>query len=283
MRRVVVTGLGAVTPLGASAQKSWTEALQSRSGISIFQHPDNKNIQQWPVRIAGEVNDFSVDDWVPKKDQKKMGRFIHLAIAAAKQAVESSNLNFENETEQVRNNTEVIIGVGMGALPIIEANAQRMMTDSPRISPFFVPSIIANSASGYISIQWGLKGPNFSTVSACASSAHAIGTSWSHIREGACDLAITGGAESVLSALSFYGFHAMRALSTRNEEPQKASRPWDKDRDGFVLSEGAAVLILEEEQRAKKKRSSYLCRIDWLRYLLRRLPYCCTGTRGQGS
>lgn len=252
MRRVVVTGLGALTPLGASVQKSWSEAIQSHSGIASFQATDSKVAQPWPVQIAGEVSDFSIDDWVPKKDQKKMGRFIHLAIAAAKQAVESSNLNFEKETEQVRNNTAVIMGVGLGSLPIIEAGAQRIM-DTPRLSPFFVPSLIANSASGYISINLGLKGPNFATVSACASGAHAIGISWKHIKEGACDVAITGGAESVLGALSFYGFHAMRALSTRNEEPQKASRPWDKDRDGFVLSEGAAVLILEEEQRAKKR------------------------------
>ena len=252
MRRVVVTGLGALTPLGASVQKSWSEALQSHSGISTFQPKDSRVPQPWPVQIAGEVSDFSVDDWVPKKDQKKMGRFIHLAIAAAKQAVKSSKIDFEKETEQVRNNTAVIIGVGLGSLPIIEAGAQRIM-DTPRLSPFFVPSLIANSASGYISINLGLRGPNFATVSACASGAHAIGVSWNHIREGACDVAITGGAESVLGALAFYGFHAMRALSTRNEEPQKASRPWDKDRDGFILSEGAAVLILEEEQRAKKR------------------------------
>ena len=249
MRRVVVTGMGVLSPLGASLSKTWDQILKAKSGISKL---DSEKSKHWPVRIAGKVKDFIIDDWVPKKDQKKMGRFIHLAIAAARQAVKSAGIDFKNKPKLTKNTTEVIIGVGLGALDIIEAGAQKIQTN-PRLSPFFVPSIIANSASGYISIEMGIKGGNFSTVSACASGAHAIGTCWEHIKQGTCDIAIAGGTESVLSALSFYGFHAMRALSTRNEEPQKASRPWDRDRNGFVLSEGAAVLILEEEQKAKKR------------------------------
>ncbi len=251
MRRVVVTGLGAVTPLGANVKKSWGQALKGASGVShISSMPLIDDVNTLPVRIAGQALDFAVDDWVPKKDQKKMGRFIHLAYSAAKQAVVDSQLNFEEE--QLKQETGVLIGVGIGSLPIIEAGAQKIM-NSPRLSPFFVPSLIANSASGYVSIQLGLQGPNFSTVSACASGAHAIGESWRWIKNQVCDVVIAGGAESVLSPLGFYGFHAMRALSTQNQEPQKASRPWDKNRDGFILSEGSALLILEEEQRAKKR------------------------------
>ena len=256
MRNVVVTGLGAVTPLGAGVEKSWKRALKGLSGISKIQSFPADSL---PVQIAGEIKDFNVDDWVPKKDQKKQGRFIHIALASAKQAIESAGLDFEQDSK-LQENAGVIMGVGMGALPDMENNIYNLHNNK-RLSPFFIPSVIANSASGQISIQWGLKGPNFATVSACASGAHAIGEAFRWIQEGRCDLVLAGGAESVLSPITFYGFHAMRALSTRNEEPEKASRPWDKNRDGFILSEGAAVLVLEEEQRAKKRQAEILAQV----------------------
>lgn len=256
MKSVVVTGLGAVTPLGTGVKKSWEQAVKGVSGVRrIKSFP----VDSMPVQIAGEVIDINIDDWIPKKDQKKQGRFIHIAMASAKQAIEQSGLNFENDSK-LQEQTGVLMGVGMGALPDME-HSIRNLENNKRISPFFIPSIIANSASGQISIHWGLKGPNFSTVSACASGAHAIGEAFRWIQEGRCEVALAGGAESVLSPISFYGFHAMRALSTRNEEPEKASRPWDKDRDGFILSEGAAVLVLEEEQRAKQRQAPILAKL----------------------
>jgi 3-oxoacyl-[acyl-carrier-protein] synthase II len=251
MRKVVVTGLGVVSPLGVGVEKNWDSILNSTSGVDYIKAISTEALD---IKIAGEATDFVIDDWVPKKEQKKTGRFIHLALASAKQAIESSGLDFEKE-EGLKEKTGTLIGVGIGSLRIIEENAARLHNEAKRLSPFFIPAVIANSASGQVSIKWGLKGPNFSTVSACASGAHAIGESSRWIREGICDVSISGGAESVISPLAFQGFHAMRALSTRNEEPQKASRPWDKDRDGFILSEGSAVLILEEEQRAKKRKA----------------------------
>lgn len=251
MRKVVITGLGVVSPLGVGVEKNWNSILNSVSGVD---HTKAISTESLDIKISGEVNDFVIDDWVPKKEQKKTGRFIHLAMASAQQAIESSGLDFEKE-EGLREKTGVLIGVGIGSLRIIEENAVRLHNEGKRLSPFFIPALIANSASGQVSIKWGLRGRNFSTVSACASGAHAIGESCRWIQEGICDVSISGGAESVISPLAFQGFHAMRALSVRNDEPQKASRPWDKDRDGFILSEGSAVLVLEEEQRAKKRKA----------------------------
>lgn len=251
MRKVVVTGLGIVTPMGVGVKKSWDAILNSVSGVDHIQSLSTESLD---VKIAGEATDFVIDDWVPKKEQRKTGRFIHLAMASAQQAIESSGLDFEKEPEDFREKIGTLIGVGIGSLQIIEENAIKLKAGG-RLSPFFIPAVIANSASGQVSIKWGFKGPNFSTVSACASGGHAIGESSRWIREGICDVVISGGAESVISPLAFQGFHAMRALSTRNNEPQKASRPWDKERDGFILSEGAGVLILEEEERAKKRNA----------------------------
>ena len=250
MRKVVVTGLGTITPLGTGVKKNWSSILNSESGINLIQAIPRDPLD---IKIAGEVDDFAIDEWVPKKEQKKTSRFIHFALCSAKQAIESSGLDFEKE-EGLKEKTGVLIGAGLGSLKIIENNASRL-NQKLRLSPFFIPAVIANSASGQVSIHWGLTGPNFSTVSACASGSHAIGESSRWIREGICDVVISGGSESVISPLAFQGFHAMRALSTRNDDPEKASRPWDKDRDGFILSEGSAVLILEEEQRAKKRNA----------------------------
>lgn len=250
MRKVVVTGLGAVTPLGTGVKKSWSAVLNSLSGIDLIQAISADSLS---VKIAGEATDFSADNWISQKEQKRTSRFIHLAISSADQAIKSSGLNFESE-ESLKEKSGVLIGAGIGALPIIEEHSIRLKQNK-RLSPFFIPAVIVNSASGQISIKWGLKGPNFSTVSACASGAHAIGESCRWIQEGLCDVVVSGGAESVISPLAFQGFHAMRALSTRNDEPKKASRPWDKERDGFILSEGSGVLILEEEQRARKRNA----------------------------
>ena len=189
----------------------------------------------------------------PKKEQKKTTRFTHLALACAKEAIQNSGLNF-SESELLRENTGVLVGVGMGALPVIEDMTLKIKAGL-RPSPFFIPSVIANAAAGQISIQWGLKGGNFSTISACASGAHSLGEAYRWIQEGRYEVMIAGGAESALSPLSFQGFSAMRALSTRNEEPQKASRPYDKDRSGFVMSEGAGIFVLESEAHARKRKA----------------------------
>ena len=250
MRKVVVTGLGAVTPLATGVEKSWSAVLNSTSGIDFIKAIPTEDLD---IKIAGEAHDFLIDEWVPKKEQKKTSRFIHFALSSAKQALESSGLDFEKEKD-LKEKTGVLIGAGLGSLKIIEQTAERL-SQKQRLSPFFIPSVIANSASGQVSIHWGLMGPNFSTVSACASGAHAIGESARWIREGICDVVLSGGTESVISPLAFQGFHAMRALSMRNKDPKKASRPWDKQRDGFILSEGSAVLILEEEQRARKRKA----------------------------
>jgi len=249
MRKVVVTGLGAVTPLGTGVKKSWNAIINGHSGISTIKSIPTESID---IKIAGEVDDFIIDDWVPKKSQKKTGRFIHLAMASAQEAIESSGLDLATED---REKIGVLIGVGLGSLKSIEENAIKLQGGNNKLSPFFIPAVIANSASGQISIKYGLQGPNFSSVSACASGAHAIGESYQWIKNGVCDAVICGGAESVITPLAFQGFHAMRALSTRNHEPEKASRPWDKKRDGFILSEGAATLILETEERAKKRNA----------------------------
>ena len=259
MRKVVVTGIGAVTPLGTGVEKTWSALLNSVSGIDHIQSIPTDSLD---VKIAGEAHDFVVDDWVAKKEQKKMGRFIHLAMASAQQAIESSGLDFDKE-EELRERAGVLIGVGLGSLKTIQDNCARLHNQSQnkRVSPFFIPALIANSASGQVSIRWGLKGPNFATVSACASGAHAIGEASQWIKTGICDVVVCGGAESVMASLAFQGFHAMRALSTRNQEPQKASRPWDKNRDGFVLSEGAGILILEEKERALRRKAELVAEL----------------------
>ena len=250
MRKVVVTGLGAATPLGTGVKKSWEAALNAQSGVSLVQTFPADSLA---VKMAGEVSDFVVEDWISKKEQKQTSRFIHLALASACQAIESSGLDFEKD-DQLRKQTGTLIGVGMGALPVIE-DVTHKVAKGLRPSPFFIPSVIANSPAGQVSIKWGLRGANFSTVSACSSGAHAIGEAYHWIREGRCEVVIAGGAESALSPVSFQGFHSMRALSTRNEEPEKASRPWDKDRDGFIMSEGSAVIVLEEEKRARERKA----------------------------
>lgn len=247
-RRVVVTGLGAVTPLGLTAPDTFSNALKGQSGVAPITLFDSTNFD---VRFAGEVKGFNPDPFIAKKEQKKMDRFIQFAIAATHEAIKDSGLEFN---DQLRERTGVFIGCGIGGLPAIEETHKTLMERGPsRISPFFIPQVIVNLAAGHVSMIYGLKGPNFAMVSACATGCHSIGEAVNYIRYGQCDAMVAGGTESAISPLGLGGFAAMKALSTRNEEPARASRPWDKDRDGFVLAEGAATLVLEEYEHAKKR------------------------------
>lgn len=255
-RRVVVTGVGAVTPLGNNIEDSWAAAVRGQSGIAKITKFDTTGFD---VTFAGEVKGFNPDLYIEKKEQKKMDEFIHYSIAASKMAVEMAKLEL---TEDVKNQTGVIIGVGIGGLANIEETAIKMKERGPgRISPFFIPSVITNLAAGQVTIALGLKGPNYSVTSACASGVHSIGDAVRYIRDGQTDVMLAGGAESTICGLAVGGFAAMRALSTRNDAPEKASRPWDKDRDGFVLAEGAAVLCLESLEHAVKRGANIICEV----------------------
>jgi len=247
-RRVVVTGMGLITPLGLNMSESWNGLVQGKSGIGKITAFD---AAAFDTKIAGEVKGFNADDFVAKKEQKKMDRFIHLSLAATKAAIEDSKLEFSDE---LKTRTGALIGVGMGGLPYIEVQTKILFDRGPsRLSPFFIPSVITNMASGQVTMVHGFKGPNYAISSACASGAHAIGEATGFIRDGVCDVMIAGGAESVVTPMAIGGFNAMRALSTRNDNPHAASRPWDKDRDGFVLSEGVGVLILEDYEHASQR------------------------------
>ena len=247
-RRVVVTGMGMLTPLGLTMDESWKSALAGKSGIDRIKAFDASGFD---VTFAGEIKGFDPNLWIEKKEQKKMDRFIQLSLAATEMAIRDSGIEF---TDELRARTGTIVGVGIGGLPAIEAQHKVLMERGPfRLTPFFIPMVISNLASGQISIKHGLKGVNYSVTSACASGAHAIGESVNYIRRGICDVMVAGGAESTVSPLAMGGFAAMKALSTRNEHPKAASRPFDRERDGFVLSEASAVLILEDYERAARR------------------------------
>lgn len=255
-RRVVVTGVGAVTPLGNTIQESWAAALEGKSGVAQITKFDTTGFD---VTIAGEVKGFNPDLYVDKKEQKRMDTFIHYSIAASKMAVEMAKLEL---TDQVKSQMGVIIGVGIGGLNIIDETSIKLKEKGPgRISPFFIPQVITNLAAGQVSITLGIQGPNYSVTSACASGVHSLGDAVRYIRDGYTDVMLAGGAESTVCGLAIGGFAAMKALSTRNNEPTKASRPWDKDRDGFVLGEGAAVLCIESLEHAVKRGANILCEI----------------------
>lgn len=247
-RRVVVTGMAALTPVGLDLQTSWKNLVNGVSGIDTITSFDTS---KQDVKFAGEIKGFDPAPYIDKKEQKKMDRFIQLSLAASAQAIADSGLQFD---EQLGARTGCLFGVGIGGLPGIEDTHSTLMNRGPsRISPFFIPMVITNLASGQISIKYGLRGPNFAVTSACASGAHAIGESAGYIRDGKADVMITGGSEAVVCDLALGGFAAMKALSTRNDDPKKASRPFDKERDGFVLAEAAAVLILEDYEHAVKR------------------------------
>ena len=247
-RRVVVTGLGMITPLGNNVSETWESILKGRSGIALLDHFDTTD---FTVRIGGSIKDLVLDDYIPRKDQKKMDPFIHYGIAAGVQAIEDSGLDLDKEDT---NRIGVAIGSGIGGLPGIEKGTELFHSGGPRrISPFYVPSNIINMISGHLSIMYGFKGPNFSIVTACTTGTHNIGDAARLIEYGDADVMVAGGAEMATSRTGLAGFAAARALSTRNDEPELASRPWDKDRDGFVLSDGAGVMVLEEYEFAKKR------------------------------
>jgi len=247
-RRVVVTGVGMVTPLGTGTEKSWKRLLEGRSGIRRITQFDSSGFQ---CQIAGEVPDFEIDQFVEIKEQKKMDRFIHLGLAAAIMAVEDSGLKI---TEKNAERVGVVVGSGIGGLYSIEYYHSVVLEKGPKkISPFFIPMLIINLASGQISMRFGMKGPNSSVATACASGTHSIGDAFRIIQRGNADAMVAGGTESVITPLGVGGFTAMKALSTRNDEPEKASRPFDRDRDGFVMGEGAGILVLEEMEHALKR------------------------------
>jgi 3-oxoacyl-[acyl-carrier-protein] synthase II len=256
MRRVVVTGLGAVTPLACGVEITWKRLIEGKSGLKRITRFENNDI---PAKVAGEVpygtgeGEFNLDKYMEPKDQKKVDRFIHFGVAAASEAVEDAGI--ANLTEEQKLRTGVIIGSGIGGLPLIEEAAYTLKEKGARrLSPFFIPSCLINLASGNVSIKYGFKGPNHSVVTACATGTHAIGDATRMIKYGDADIMVAGGAECAISPLGIGGFAALRALSTSfNDTPEKASRPWDKDRDGFVMGEGAGVLVLEEYEHAKAR------------------------------
>lgn len=252
-RRVVVTGVGLVCPLGIGTEESWRGMLAGRSGIGRITQFDPAGFS---CQIAGEVKDFDPQKYIDRKDIKKMGRFIQLAIAASDCALSSSGLQVTDENSE---RTGVYIGSGIGGFEVIEREHKQLLEHGPRrISPFFIPATIVNLASGNVSIRTGAKGPNSATATACTTSAHSIGDSFRLIQHNETDAMICGGAEACISPMGIGGFAAMRALSTRNNEPGRASRPFDKDRDGFIVGEGAAILILEALETAKQRRARIL-------------------------
>jgi len=247
-RRVVVTGIGLVTPVGNSVETTWTALVQGRSGADYIKKFDT---EKFSVRFACEIKDFDPLNYVEKKEARKMGAFIHYAIAASQEAVDDSGLKI---TDEVAENVGTYISSGIGDFWAIEREHSKLLNDGPsRVSPYFIPSAIVNLASGQVSIRHNAKGPNSATATACSAGAHAIGDSFKIIQRGDADAMICGGAESAITPMSVAGFAALRALSTRNDDPQHASRPFDLNRDGFVIGEGAGILILEELEFAKRR------------------------------
>ena len=247
-KRVVVTGLGMVSPLGIGVKDNWEAICQGKSGIGPVTRFD---ITDFPSKIAGEVKGFNPEDFIDKKETKKMDIFIHYALASGMMALKDSGLTID---ESNADRVGVLVGAGLGGLSTIERYHSVLLEHGPKkISPFFIPMLIVNLAPGQISIYFGARGPNSSVVTACATGNHSIGEACRIIQRGDADVMIAGGAESTITPLAIGGFCSMRALSTRNEEPQRASRPFDKDRDGFVIAEGAGLLILEELEHAARR------------------------------
>ncbi len=249
-RRVVITGVGLVVPTGIGVKNAWKNICEGKSGIGPITRFDTNGFE---TKIAGEVKDFNPDLYIEKKEVKKMDLFIQYAMGAAHEAMEDSNLQI---TPENADRIGVIVGTGLGGLPTLEKYHQILMEKGPgRISPFFIPMLIANLSSGHIAIRFGAKGPNTCLVTACATGAHCIGDAYRAIQYGDADAIIAGGTEANITPLTIGGFNAMKALSTRNDEPQKASRPFEKTRDGFVVGEGAGIVILEELEFALKRRA----------------------------
>ena len=256
-RRVVVTGLGIISPVGIGIPEAWGNIVAGKSGITRISRFDTST---YPSQIAGEVKGFEVAKWLATKEARRFDTFIHYGLAGAIDAIRDSGLNLEQEN---REQIGVCIGSGIGGLPLIENTHDAYLAGGMRkISPFFVPGTIINMISGQLSIMYGLKGPNIAVVTACTTANHCIGEAGRFIEYGDADVMIAGGAESCVSPLGVGGFCAARALSSRNDDPEHASRPWDKDRDGFVLGEGAGVLVLEEYEHAKKRGARIYCELS---------------------
>ncbi len=248
MRRIVVTGLGAVTPIGIGTEVYWKHLTEGVSGVAPITRFD---AAQHDCRIAAEVKGFDALQWLEKKESRKMDIFIHYAVAAAQMAVDDAGLKV---TDENRERVGVLVGTGMGGIPALEESHKTLLQRGPgRISAFFIPSIITSLAAGHISMRWGMKGPNSCVSTACATGNHAIGDACRLIQRGDADAMVAGGTEAVITPLTIGGFCAIKALSTRNDEPTRASRPWDKGRDGFVMGEGAGILILEELEFARRR------------------------------
>ncbi|SEK56640.1 3-oxoacyl-[acyl-carrier-protein] synthase II [Roseateles sp. YR242] len=251
-RRVVVTGLGLISPVGNTVEQGWANIVAGQSGIDHITRFDASILA---CHFAGEVKGFNVEEYIPAKEARHMDTFIHYGLAASLQAVRDAGLPTGDAlTPELAERIGVLVGSGIGGLPMIEETHAELASRGPRrISPFFVPASIINMISGHVSIQCGFKGPNLAIVTACTTGLHSIGQAGRMIEAGDADVMVAGGAESTVSPLGVGGFAAARALSTRNDDPKTASRPWDKDRDGFVLGEGAGVLVLEEYEHAKKR------------------------------
>jgi 3-oxoacyl-[acyl-carrier-protein] synthase II len=275
-RRVVVTGMGLLCGVGNTAQQVWEGLLAGKSGMAEIKAYD---LEGHSVRFAAEVKDFDPHVFVEKKEARKMGRFIHFAMAAAAEAMQHSGLKV---TPEIADMVGVHIGSGIGGFDIIEREHTALMNGGPRkISPFFIPASIVNLAAGHVSIKYGARGPNEATATACTSSAHAIGDAFRTIQRGDCDAMIAGGAEAAITPLSVGGFAAMKALSTRNDDPTHACRPFDKDRDGFVVGEGAGILILEELEFAQARGANIIAEI--IGYGMSGDAYHMTGMAPEGD
>ena len=266
-RRVVVTGIGLICAVGHTTEEVWKNLLAGKSGVGKitqfeqFERLDGTpfDVTQFSCQIAAEVKNFDPLKFIEKKEVKKMGRFIHFAIAAADEALQMSGLKIGPDNAEM---VGVHIGSGIGGFDVIEREHTALMKGGPRkISPFFIPAAIVNLAAGHVSMRVGAKGPNEATATACTTSAHSIGDSFRIIHHGDADVMIAGGTEASISPMGVGGFAAMRALSTRNDDPERASRPWDKDRDGFVIGEGSGILILEELEYAKKRGANIIAEI----------------------
>jgi len=255
-RRVVITGLGCVTALGESAEKVFAALCQAESGISCVESFD---VTKFPVKFGGEIKKFVPKKYINPRETRRMDRFTQFAVASAVQAVADSGIDFEAEN---KHRVGVLVGTGIGGIKEIEDQHKRIIQKGPKkVSPFCVPRLMGNAASGCISILYGLKGPNMCIVTACASASHSIGEAFYSIIADRCDVMITGGAEAALTPIGLASFCALKSLSTRNDNPEIASRPFDKDRDGFVLSEGGGIVILEEYERAKKRGARIYCEL----------------------
>ncbi|MED5019887.1 beta-ketoacyl-ACP synthase II [Paenibacillus chibensis] len=255
--RVVVTGMGVVTSLGHDLDTFWNNLMAGKSGVSRIESFD---VSEYPTQIAASVKDFNPEDFMDRKDARKMDRFVQLAVAAGKSALENSGLDIQKDADA--NRVGVSIGSGIGGLGTWEDQHNILLEKGPkRVSPFFIPMMIANMASGQLSIMLGAKGPNTTPVTACATGSHAIGDSYKLIQRGDADVMICGGAEATIRPTGMAGFCAMRAMSTRNDEPEKASRPFDTGRDGFVMGEGAGILVLESLEHAQKRGAHIIAEV----------------------